>query len=255
MNKTYIHIFPAFFVALAIVSFNYTTVDAQNYALHFDGVNDYVTANGVADKVAEKDFIVHTFASTCTNPTDAGSIGIVQALAPGGTPAQLTQITAPSGTISETLQYQWQLSTAGAAAGFADISGATSSGYQAGALSQTTWYKRLVKVECESNWLESNVVEITVINSVTWTGSTSTDWNTPGNWNPTVVPTSAVDATIPTGLTNYPVVASGTNGQVKNLTHNGALDKRITVNTGGKLTVNGSYAAANGAEIKILTNN
>ena len=74
MNKTYIHIFPAFFVALAIVSFNYTTVDAQNYALHFDGVNDYVTANGVADKVAEKDFTVEYWFRLIATPTDFNSL-------------------------------------------------------------------------------------------------------------------------------------------------------------------------------------
>lgn len=210
---------------------------------------------GFAMTGATSNYVVHTFGALCTNPTNGGTIGPAQTLATGSTPSVLTQTVAPAGTPVGTLQYKWQSSTTSAAAGFADISGATSSGYQAGALSQTTWYKRLVKVDCESTWLESNVMEITVVAAVTWTGSTSTDWNTAGNWNPAVVPTSAVDATIPANLTNYPVVASGTNAQVKNLTHNGALDKRITVNTGGKLTVNGSYAAANGAEIKILTNN
>ncbi|QVY64848.1 T9SS type A sorting domain-containing protein [Polaribacter sp. Q13] len=38
----------------------------------------------------------------------------------------------------------------------------------------------------------------------TWTGSTDNDWNTPGNWSPTTVPSTNADITIPNGLTNYP---------------------------------------------------
>lgn len=206
--------------------------------------------SGFAKTGTTSNYIGHTFAS-CANPTDGGTIGTAQTLATGSTPSGLTQTVAPAGTPVGTLQYQWQSSTTSAAAGFADISGATSSGYQAGALSQTTWYKRLVKVDCESNWVGSNVVELTVVNSVTWTGATSTDWNTASNWNPAMVPTSAVDVTIPSGLTNYPVISASTNAQVKNLTHNGTAEQRITVENGGKLTMSGSYVSVSGSQIKM----
>ena len=86
--------------------------------------------------------------------------------------------------------------------------------------------------------------------SVTWTGATNTDWNTPSNWSPAVVPSATIDAVVPSGLTNYPVVSATTNGQVKNLTHNGTAAERIVVSRGGKLTVNGSYTAVNNSEIK-----
>ena len=88
------------------------------------------------------------------------------------------------------------------------------------------------------------------ITAVTWTGATSTDWNTATNWNPTVVPTSVFDATIPSGLTNYPVVSNGTNAAVKNLTHN-ATGKQITLDTGGKLTINGTYSPSVNSGIKM----
>lgn len=42
MNKKYTHIFLMLVMILTIVSFNCTTVNAQDYALRFDGVNDYV---------------------------------------------------------------------------------------------------------------------------------------------------------------------------------------------------------------------
>ena len=45
--------------------------------------------------------------------------------------------------------------------------------------------------------------------AVTWTGAVSTSWATANNWNPAVVPTSAIDVTIPSGPANQPVV-SGT---------------------------------------------
>ena len=188
----------------------------------------------------------------CTNPTDGGTIGTAQTIASGSTPSGLTQTVAPAGTPVGTLQYQWQSSVTSSSSGFSNINGATSTSYSPGALSQTAWYKRLVKVDCEANWVESNVVELTVVNSVNWTGAIDTDWNNAGNWTPAVVPTATVDATIPaTGVTNYPVVASGTFAQVKNLTHNGIVTKRITVASGGKLTVKGSYTAVGNAEIKL----
>lgn len=87
---------------------------------------------------------------------------------------------------------------------------------------------------------------------ITWTGATSNDWNTASNWNPAVVPTATIDATIPAGLTNYPVIGVTTNAQVKNLVHNGTSAQRINVNRGGKLTVNGTYTAVSGAEIKVI---
>lgn len=87
--------------------------------------------------------------------------------------------------------------------------------------------------------------------TVTWTGASSTDWKTIGNWNPAVVPTAAVDATISDDLINYPVVSSGTDAQVKNLTLDGTSDKQITVNYGGKLTVNGIYTAVSGAKVVV----
>ncbi|MDD2304424.1 MAG: glycine rich domain-containing protein [Prolixibacteraceae bacterium] len=96
---------------------------------------------------------------------------------------------------------------------------------------------------------------ITFISSVTWVGGTTgatTDWNTASNWSPAVVPTSTIDATIPaTGITYYPVVASGTNAIVKNLTNNSTATNSIIVNTGGKLTVSGTYTAVSGAKIKV----
>nr|WP_319510457.1 DUF4347 domain-containing protein [uncultured Draconibacterium sp.] len=95
-------------------------------------------------------------------------------------------------------------------------------------------------------------MSINVVDAVTWTGTTDTDWNKATNWNPAVVPTVYVDATIPaSGVSNFPVVNSAATAIVKNLTNNSTTNSAITVQAGGKLTINGTYTTVNGAEIKV----
>ena len=52
------------------------------------------------------------------------------------------------------------------------------------------------------------VVNAVVVTATTWTGNVSQDWFTAGNWT-AGVPTSTIDAVIPTGRPLYPVLASG----------------------------------------------
>ena len=59
-----------------------------------------------------------------------------------------------------------------------------------------------------------------------WTGAINSDYNNAGNWSCGGVPTGTTDVLIPSGLSNYPVVA--TNTAIKNL----------TVATGGSLIAN-----------------
>ncbi|MFH0896137.1 MAG: T9SS type A sorting domain-containing protein [Bacteroidota bacterium] len=98
------------------------------------------------------------------NPNNGGTITANQALCPGSIPAQLDNSILPSGHTG-TLEYQWQMSTTGSGSGFTNISGANSIFFQPAALSVTTWFKRLSKVNCfydYSGAAESNVIEITM---------------------------------------------------------------------------------------------
>jgi len=70
-----------------------------------------------------------------------------------------------------------------------------------------------------------------------WDGSESTVWNTADNWNPSGVPTSARNITIP-NVTNDPVISSSTSADCYNL----------TVESGATLTVK-SDAAGTGSLI------
>jgi hypothetical protein len=160
----------------ATLVYNYHTgelngIAETQLALHksLDAGSSFTYQGGVVDDSSNSitltgigSFGLWTAGLGCINPTNGGTIGSAQTICSGRTPTGITQTVAPAGTVAGTLQYKWQISVTSASTGFFDITGATSSAYQPGALTQTSWYKRLVKVDCESNWLESNVVQVTV---------------------------------------------------------------------------------------------
>jgi len=105
-----------------------------------------------------------TSQSTCSNPTNGGLIAIDQTICSGTTPDPFTSISVAS-NYAGTLEYKWQVSTISNLSGFTDISSSNSETYSPGVLTQTSWYKRLARVSCKTDWIgasESNVVKITV---------------------------------------------------------------------------------------------
>ena len=72
---------------------------------------------------------------------------------------------------------------------------------------------------------------VPVLTSTFWLGNPlgtgTTDWFTAGNWS-NGVPTSLLDAVVPTGTAPYPVIATGS-----------ALANGLTIGTGASLTMNG----------------
>ncbi len=79
-----------------------------------------------------------------------------------------------------------------------------------------------------------------------WVGTTDTDWFKGGNWT-CGVPTTATDAIVIGGLTNYPVVGTGTAG-IRNLTMQGGSTLTVTgiLQITGAITASGMVNAANG---------
>jgi hypothetical protein len=89
-----------------------------------------------------------------------------------------------------------------------------------------------------SNGMQQSVVYRTsVSSSYTWTGTTSTNWNTATNWSGGVVPTAADDVLIPAGLTRCPVVSTST-ATARNITNSGG---QLTVGDGSTLTLTGDF--------------
>jgi hypothetical protein len=103
-------------------------------------------------------------AADCINPTSGGTIASAQSGSSGFNPAAFTSSAAPTGH-NGTLEYKWQSSTTSSSAGFSDIASSNSDIYDAGVLTQTTWFKRLARVDCSSDWsgaAESNVLQICI---------------------------------------------------------------------------------------------
>ena len=117
-------------------------------------------------------YTIHTFNSSgdftllCNNPSSGGTIAAAQSGSNGFNPAAFTSSAAASNDyMGGTLEYKWQSSTTSNSAGFSDIASSNSATYDAGALTQTTWFKRLARVDCKSDWTgaaESNVLEICI---------------------------------------------------------------------------------------------
>ncbi|MCW3113809.1 MAG: hypothetical protein JWR18_2205 [Segetibacter sp.] len=70
------------------------------------------------------------------------------------------------------------------------------------------------------------IADISQGQTTTWTGAANTDWSTPGNWS-LGVPADSTITTIPSALTNYPVITTGISSV-----------KDLTIQTGASLTVN-----------------
>ncbi|MEI8203583.1 MAG: T9SS type A sorting domain-containing protein [Bacteroidota bacterium] len=100
----------------------------------------------------------------CVNPTYGGLIVSNQAGCYPFNPALLNSTAAPTGFLG-TLEYKWQQSTTSSTAGFTDIANSNSATYDPPSLNVTTWFKRLARVSCKTDWVgaaTSNVLCMTV---------------------------------------------------------------------------------------------
>lgn len=96
----------------------------------------------------------------------------------------------------------------------------------------TTTYYRAVVASGACSSANSSVATLTVSNPGTWLG-VNTDWNSKLNWCNGSIPGSTTNVTIPSGLSNYPVI-TGT-----------AMANNVTVATGGAaITVTGTLKIA-----------
>lgn len=117
----------------------------------------------------------YTGGSTCINPSSPGSIGTNQTICAGTFPAQFTNLQLPQGHVGP-LEYKWQVSTVSASSGFVDIPSSNAASFQVtNLISQNSWFRRLTKVECLTEWPSSgisNVISVT-INEIPWLTSQS----------------------------------------------------------------------------------
>ncbi len=106
----------------------------------------------------------YKYGNDCINPTRGGTITGNQNGCEGFDPEILASSSLPNGNAGN-LEYKWQKSTTGSSSGFSDIANSNAETYDPDILTQTTWYKRIARVDCMSNWIsaaESNVLTVTV---------------------------------------------------------------------------------------------
>lgn len=103
---------------------------------------------------------------SCSLPTNAGTIFGNHTICAGNIPNLMPNIADASGEVG-VLEYRWQRSTVSATTGFVDIPNSNNSFYAPTApINQTSWYRRLAGVDCQSDWtnaLASNVIQVTVL--------------------------------------------------------------------------------------------
>jgi hypothetical protein len=144
---------------------------AQGVEYYIRATDNYgvISTSGTADNP----YFIAAGTSQCVNPIFAGEIGNAQGNCGEFDPLPFTSIQLPSGYIG-TLEYKWQYSTDFVS--FFDIANSNLETYDPGMIAQTTWFKRLARVDCMNDWMgaaESNVVEITIYDPIAVTISES----------------------------------------------------------------------------------
>jgi hypothetical protein len=185
----------------------FTIVDATSITGTFTGLANgaTVTFNGV-NLIINYTSTTVTLTAPCTNPTAGGTIAAAQSGTNPFTPEAFTSTVAASGQ-SGIVEYKWQSSTTSNSADFIDIASSNAATYTAGALTQTTWFKRLARVSCSADWtgaVESNVIEVTVISCTNPTvgGTIAAAQSGTNPFTPAAF-TSSVAASGETGILEY----------------------------------------------------
>ncbi len=119
----------------------------------------------------------------CISPVTGGEIAGNQTVCFNAAPSPFTSVFLPTGH-SGKLEYQWQISTTSPT--FADIAGAASETYtHTGTITQTTWFRRLARVDCAADWSDavaSNVVEVAVNPIKQFQTRQDGDWDDSDTW-------------------------------------------------------------------------
>lgn len=116
----------------------------------------------VSGNTSNTSTVAWSLTGPCENPETAGSISGEQTGCPGFVPATLLSMSLPTGYLGN-LEYRWQSSTEGPAGTFADLPLSNAPDYTPGPVYQTTWYRRLARVDCMSGWADAAVSNTVLI--------------------------------------------------------------------------------------------
>ena len=113
----------------------------------------------------------------CDNVTNAGTLTYNGNTNPTGSSFDPPQISgnAASGGTGGTIQYRWQSQSGGGS--WSTISGATGQNYNPGIINSTTSYRRQARRDCQSNWITSNTISITLSSNPGGGQTSAVTWN------------------------------------------------------------------------------
>jgi Secretion system C-terminal sorting domain len=255
------------FVALVDISANTTlyftdkTWDNTNSIFINSGSDGFLSWNSGASVIKAGTVVVFTDTDNSANPRYGASVGTLSSpenvilVATGETlfaylgTDQNTPTTFIAGIKNATLT-AGELTGTGLTAGtnFLEFNPTTSPDggyYSASRTSQTVYSNYLSLINNKTNWTRQTtngeaILPISTtgftISTTTWTGTNSTDWTVSANWN-NGVPDNSFQVVIP-NVTNKPIINSGTNYTVGNLTIDAGSS--LTINAGKGLTVSGT---------------
>lgn len=158
--------------------------------------------------ISDTSIVYWYYTPPCINPAGGGTISNDQSGCGSFIPSAISNLSLPSGQ-SGTLEYKWQESVIDGLSGFNDIPASNSVTWTPGLLTQSTWFRRLARVDCMSDWTSaavSNVVAM-IVNPVTTPFITIS-----GSVNPVCQGTSVTFSALPVGEGTTPSLQWKVNG-------------------------------------------
>ena len=209
-------------------------------------------------------YLAH-FELPCINPTDGGTIAESHTICTGAEPAPFTSTAAATGHTG-TLEYKWQYSETGDSGPWTDIEDSDAVTFEPSALTTTTWFRRLARVDCQEDWTgatESNVLEVTVELYHVYRSRQNGNWNDASTWERSIDGgTTWDDSTVYPGeeavnSCGEPIV-SIRDEHVVTLTSDISFDGDVVVANGGTLVTDdhvlsgdGDFTLSAGASLSI----
>ena len=134
------------------------------------------------------------------NYTDGGTITGEEENCGSMDPATITSVTAPSGGTGGSPSFKWERSTDNGST-WVLVSGVTTDTYNPGTISQTTLYRRGVRLAPCTDWVYSNTVEKTIIDNFSDPGAIMGEEENCGSYDPNIIssitpPTGGVGGTL-----------------------------------------------------------
>jgi len=120
--------------------------------------------------------------------------------------------------------------------------GANTANFKVGVYNGSTWSLPVVASPLATSIQATGLTSLNdiavgeLLNSASWTGAVSTNWFVSGNWSTGTIPNTAVAITIPSALSNYPLISTGT-----------AACNTITIQSGASVTVTNATLQISGA--------